>query len=381
MAINFILMAISFFFIVMLLVVVFLIATKVSIKAQSKKVNNLFKRIQPLVHNHVKELKNQPPDEKELKEVKRLIHSYIGIEAFNKVWDELIQDPALKESLKVYGEEVFDFQFFLKKGVLKIEDNIKREYVLHLLGKFGNSNKEALEFAFKSLGASSTNIRNAALRVIENSKDPEDIVRVYEIITKDKTFFNNKVMIDFVDSFRGVHSELNFLLMKKLETFNEMLQVSIIEHFINGNFKVADEEILRLAGESSSKEVKIVALKYFKVYSNSKALKFILHSLKEESYEVRAIAAAAAASYPKGESLQGLRWSISDPSWFVRFNSAFSILNIENKAYGESEVVSEILNGSDKYAKEIMVYALFAKNIIDIERYNTMVANMKEIEG
>lgn len=381
MTINFILMAIVAFFIVMLLVVAFLIVTKVSIKAQSRKVNHRFKRIQPLVYNHVKELNSHPPDERELKDVKKLIHSYIGIEAFNRAWDELIQNPALKESLKAYGEEVFDFQFFLKKGVLKIEDNIKREYVLHLLGKFGNSKKEALEFAFKSLGASSTNIRNAALRVIENSKDPEDIIKVYEIITKDKTFFNNKVMVDFVDNFRGVHSELNFLLMKKLETFNEMLQVSIIEHFINGNFKVADEGILKLGEKTSSKEVKIAALKYFKVYPNSKALEFVLRNLKEESYEVRAIAAAAAASYPKRESLQGLRRSISDPSWFVRFNSAFSILNIENKAYGESEVVSEILNGSDKYAKEIMVYALFAKNIIDIERYNTMLANMKEIEG
>lgn len=379
MAINFALFSVASFFMTMIFIMIYLIYSKISIMLSLRRVEKTYNKLKLLMTKHLIEdnLRNIPQEE--ILRVKKLVHSYIGIEAFNKVFNEILTEYDNENNLKSYAGMIVDYKLLLNRKVLKINDKLKQEYVLHLAARFEITTDEVMDYAFHSLRASSLNIRNAALRVIENSHNPKVIIRVYEIITEDGSYFNDKIIIDFIDSFKGMHSKLNIKLAQNISEFTEQIQISIIEHFINEDYIEGKDEVLKLMVKASSKEVKIVGLKFFKKVHHEPALEFILKGIRDESYEVRAIAAAALGSYKGKESLKALNISISDFNWFVRFNSAFSIITLIEGNYLNNEVIKNIIEGKDNYAREIMIYALFARNIIDINVYNELIiASSKE---
>lgn len=373
MAINFALVSVASFFMTMIFIMVYLISSKISMMLSLRRVEKTYNKLKLLMTKHLIEDKLKGIPGEEISRVKKLIHSYVGIEAFNKVFTEILTEYNNAETLKIYAEMIVDYKILLNRKVLKINDKLKQEYVLHLIARYEITTDEVMDYAFKSLGASSLNIRNAALRVVENSHNPEFIIKVYEIITKDGSYFNDKIIIDFIDSFKGVHNELNKRLAQNVLEFSEQIQISIIEHFVNEVYSEGKDEVLKLMGKASSKEVKIAGLKFFKKIPHEPALEFILKGVRDDSYEVRAIAASALASYKGKESLKALKIAISDFNWFVRYNSAFSIIALIEENYLNSEVIKKIIEGKDKYAREIMIYALFAKNIIDINVYNELI--------
>lgn len=380
MTIDFVLVSVILFFIIMVLTMEYLISKKISLRKTIKKINSLAENLLPIMTKHIlaENMTNIP--ESELSQIKKIIHSYIGIEAFNKVSSELVQAHGCPYKVNEYAAMVLDVNLLLKNNLIDGGDALKIEYILYLFSKYKITREEAMEFAFDSLDVQSLSIRNTALTVIKNTKNPRHMINVYEIISKQGHYFNDKVLIDFVDSYNGDQRTLNEMLLKNIWKFNEQIQIAIIEHFINVKFEFGGSDILTLIEKTSYKEAVIAGLKYFKIFPYDYAKNLINKSIVNDSYEVRAIAATALASYNYEESLKVLTRSISDSNWFVRYNSAFSILSLTKGNYKENSVIENIINGEDKYAREIMIYALFSKDFINIETYNELIKNKVQEE-
>ena len=56
--------------------------------------------------------------------------------------------------------------------------------------------------------------------------------------------------------------------------------------------------------------------------------------------------------------------SITDYNWYVRYNSAISLLN-----FNEDIIIDRVIKTNDKYSIDILLYAMFSQEKICYEDY------------
>lgn len=66
--------------------------------------------------------------------------------------------------------------------------------------------------------------------------------------------------------------------------------------------------------------------------------------------------------------------SLKDRNYYVRFNSAFSYIEMDKK----DNIFKELNKIQDEFAKDILIYAMYLKNIIKHEEY---LLRIKKMEG
>ena len=85
--------------------------------------------------------------------------------------------------------------------------------------------------------------------------------------------------------------------------------------------------------------------------------------LKRGEWEYRAVSAATLSSYKNEESINSLLESITDKNWYVRYNSAISLLHLNQ------DIINLVFLKGDKYSRDIIFYAMFMEGRISYEEY------------
>ncbi len=123
--------------------------------------------------------------------------------------------------------------------------------------------------------------------------------------------------------------------------------------------------------KSEDKDLIISASKYFGWVTNDKAGEVLLRNLDHSDWEVRALSARVSQrGYESPQLLNVLEQHLADSNWFVRMNSAYAFLFMVK----DDERVKRILDGKDKYAREMIIYVMFVKGMIDYNEYVKMTA-------
>lgn len=296
-----------------------------------------------------------------------------GIQSFYLAYKSYIDKYGHDEKIDKIVNEVVDYKKILKSKIVR--KHFKRNYTLYLLSEFKIYKKEVIEFAIDSLEHKSIYVRNNALNIIKFSKDIQILLRTLEKINNKKTYFNEKIIIDFMDSFEGNRKKLDNKLLLKFSHYNIFLKKVIIQHFINVGYD--DLEIknymLELLSNSKEKEIIINTIKYFSNIKDKRAEKYILENMDSEDWTIRAISAKAISNYKSKDTIEKLRKSLGDKNYFVRFNSAHSFLLLEDSR----NVLRESLNNKDKFARDILLYCMNTKGIISLEKYNLLLKQSK----
>ena len=115
--------------------------------------------------------------------------------------------------------------------------------------------------------------------------------------------------------------------------------------------------------ENSEKEIRISAIKYFSIINSKYAQEIIIDILKRGEWEYRAVSAATLSSYKNEESINSLLESITDKNWYVRYNSAISLLHLNQ------DIINLVFLKGDKYSRDIIFYAMFMEGRISYEEY------------
>lgn len=116
-------------------------------------------------------------------------------------------------------------------------------------------------------------------------------------------------------------------------------------------------QMLALLEQTDELETKIACLRYFGKYPNER-LRARLYRITEESgaaeWEICAVCMSVLASYPGEETLRLLKSGLCSRNWYVRYNAALSLRALKVSA----EQMQDILNGNDRFAKEMLQYRL-----------------------
>ena len=122
------------------------------------------------------------------------------------------------------------------------------------------------------------------------------------------------------------------------------------------------QELLRLLTDvHQDDELRFSCIRYFGRNHYEPAypllLDFVGHPRKRR-WEYAAIAVLALAAYPGEHTVEVLKQALSDSNWYIRFNASKSLESF-HLPYLE---FSDIVEGGDRYAREILQYRLDMKN-------------------
>lgn len=239
--------------------------------------------------------------------------------------------------------------------------------------------EKAGEFALASLNKKSVHVRNNALNVINKNKDLDVFMRAIKVINSEKYYFNDKMIIDFLDNYKGNKVELDKRLYLAINNFNAKLRKNITVHFTNmnnGSQEIRDE-LLNLIQHSNEKEIIITSIRYFNKIIDQRAKRIILEKMDSTSWEVRATCAKVISKYAGKESVNKLKQTLTDENYYVRSNSAKSFLKLVDK----ETAIEEAITNKDRFARDILVYAMNTRGMLTQQEHEALASKHIETES
>ncbi|WP_370832166.1 HEAT repeat domain-containing protein [Clostridium sp.] len=354
----------SFFIYIILFVVIYMIILDIIHVISSK-------RVKKLDNTFKKEVLRQLNYIKEDKEILKLHIEYVAqslkkrhyLQSFINAITEFNKNEENHKFTRIYisNYEIF-VENFLKKN--KKKDETIKVYCAVILGEFKLSNYEINSFLMESLNTNSLYLRVASLEAISKIGNLNKFIEAIKYISDNNYYINNKIFIDILKEFGGDKYLLNKELIDNFNIFNNDLKKSIVDHFKNNKVEFVKEKLLEiLKDENSEKEIRISAIKYFSIINSKYAQEIIIDILKRGEWEYRAVSAATLSSYKNEESINSLLESITDKNWYVRYNSAISLLHLNQ------DIINLVFLKGDKYSRDIIFYAMFMEGRISYEEY------------
>lgn len=291
----------------------------------------------------------------------------------NKIYEEVLNKSIILfnsqgENRLITRKYMMNFNSYILKTIKKqgSTNNEKKTYVLYLLGEYNIDDEYINDFLINAIESKSLYIRFNSFSSIAQIGNVKYFEKALAVIADTEGYLNDKLLIDIIDKFSGDMDELNDMLSDNLDEFNEKIQIIVIKHFSNyKDENMAFRLLKKLKDYETSKEVKITIIKYFNEVHYSEAKKTLLNILDDLDWECRALSAKTLSNYYGKDTVDKLIYSITDSNWYVRLNSASSLLEFNL----DDLIIETILNKGDKYAGDIIYYAMFIKNKICYEEY------------
>lgn len=297
--------------------------------------------------------------------IKEKLNKELYFRSFNNSIMKFNEDKKNHEYTTKYIEK---FEDIISKKIIKLskrrEDTFKI-YNCYLISEYKIVNYEMSVSLTSYLKSNSMNLRIASLSAISQIGKLDNFIKAIMYISDNDKYINNKVLLDILDSFNGDIDLLDHEIMKLFNEFNDTIKKVIIDHFTNNNTEFVKDEVLDiLSNDLYNKEVRISTIKYFNKVKYEKSRDEIIRILKNQDWEYRAICATTLGNYNTQITKQALLDSISDLNWYVRYNSAMSILK-----FNDARLIKRVFQADDRYSIDILLYAMSLKNKEYYERY------------
>ncbi|MGN0613614.1 MAG: hypothetical protein ACI4JB_06895 [Porcipelethomonas sp.] len=169
-------------------------------------------------------------------------------------------------------------------------------------------------------------------------------------------YHNSKLLSDGLLLFKGDREELAWVLWNHRKEFSIPLILPVMKfiRFLSGSFRREFYNVLK--NKKENKELRLEAIRYFRKYPYEPARDVLYEMLSEENtsqWEYAALSASSLSAYPGDETAERLKKTLYSPNWYVRLNSALSLVS-------ELEVspadLSDIYFGEYNSAREILEY-------------------------
>lgn len=286
--------------------------------------------------------------------------SHLGsLERFHWSAEKLMEE--MPEEMAAYlsaceGDSRYLAQVYQKK------DELQKAYfarILELYGMGGGEKYDELKRMLVEMACSpSVYTRENALRVLYHSGSTEAVVCAFLQMSRRGVFHYGKLLTDGLLSFAGDRGQLVWELWTRRNQLSDDYALAVMQ-FIRMSQGGYEEEFGKiLEDERENQELRLEALRYFRKYRYDpvyQTLLDIVSGKRKEGWEYQAVAALSLASYPGKETEAVLKAALCHGNWYVRYNAADTLVAMMGS--GE-EQFRDVLEGEDRYAKEILSYML-----------------------
>lgn len=305
--------------------------------------------------------------------------TYIKKKINNKVYGEVFDQTIIEfngseENYKVTKQLMENFPSYIE-GLIKRfnkESKFKKINTVYMLGQYGVNEGYINEFLVDRLSSESLDMKFNAITSLALIGDIEYFIKGLSCISDSGVYLNEKIFVDILDQFNGDKDGLNSILLFNLDKISVDLRCIVINHLKNYKVDYASKILLsKLVMEDTDKEEKAGIIKFFEYVKYPKAEKILIDIAEGEIWELKALAAKALGSYYSNNSMETLLNTIVDKNWYVRFNSAMSLLSYDSV----KDIIIKVLEKRDRYSTDIMFYAMFTKKIISYDNYLEIIEN------
>ncbi len=178
----------------------------------------------------------------------------------------------------------------------------------------------------------------------------------FMVMQKDLGFTHHKKLLsDGLMTFKGDKEKLAELLWDNRSRFSVNTQLAIIAFITGIQADYRESVFAELERDDHDEETAIAYIRYFRRHKYEPAgerLREIMES--DADTNIKIVVASVLSAYPCRESIDVLKKSLGSSNWYVRFNSANSLLDIGLSKEDEKS----ILDGKDRYARDMLIYAM-----------------------
>ena len=305
--------------------------------------------------------------EEHVKYLSKKLEKVANLMAFDETMERLQKaDP---DSAAEYLNEIYPVFVSLAMNY-RIKSELKLAYFPYILQKYEILKKKSSDsinaMLLKMVENPSLYCREIALKALSTTGKTEYIMRALKILDRGRFYHSPKLLTDGLLSFEGDCEELTARIWESYGEFSVSMKVTLLNYmrFRSGGYE--ERMLALLNNEQENEEVHYACIRYLGKYPLEEAYPVLLDLVKKErerTWQYAAIAASALASYPGDETVDALKEKLSSQNWYVRLNASKSL---EILGLGYSDLI-DILDGSDRYAREILLY-----------RFDKRKANEKE---
>ena len=249
-------------------------------------------------------------------------------------------------------------------------DRIEAAYFPYIIKKYGiiaHRSFPSIESGLLDLlNEPSIYCRENAMQALYTTGDVDCIIKALKIIDRSDLFFHQKLLSDGLLNFSDNGTDLDEKIMENFFDFSVEMQVALLNYlrFFGGGYQ--EFALSLLNNEELNDEIRYSALRYLGKYPFSKAyepLCALAEERLEQKWEYVAIASTALGGYPCSKTVNILKNNLRSRNWYIRLNSALSLKKL-GISYSE---LSDIIDGNDRYASEIILYCLQRDNTEETE--------------
>lgn len=259
-------------------------------------------------------------------------------------------EDILNRYLVSYRDSITDlFVYYIDKD--SMEKAFTANMVSELFGDVKESYPELPMIMIRYLKDSTVYVRENVLKALCVLGSERGIEIFYHTLNEKGIMHHSKLLSDGLNEFTGDRKNLALKLFENYSVYDDDLNVSVINFMANIGDCFKDE--LLGVFDSSSLECRHAIMRYFRKYPDAGFEDRLLEILAEDG-NLSITAASSLAAYPDEKVKSALKKSVSSSNWYIRKNSAMSLLEI---GLNETEI-NELKNNEDRYASEIFNYVL-----------------------
>ena len=278
--------------------------------------------------------------------------------AFDKMLEaEYINDPAKIQRYLLSLDDVFIYLMSYYAG----QGPIEAAYFPYIIKKYrvidGHSIPGIEDALLKLLTEPGIYCRENALQALYTTGDADCVLKALKIIDRSDMFFHRKLLSDGLLNFSGSSSVLGAKIVEKFFGFSTEMQIALLNYLRFSGDEYQAFALSLLNNEELDDEIRYVSIRYLGKYPLEQAYEPLCRLAVEkhkQKWEYVAIASTVLAAYPCDKTVEILKSNLSSRNWYIRLNSAVSLKKL-GITYSE---MSDIIDGNDRYASEIITYCL-----------------------
>ena len=306
-------------------------------------------------------------EEEHLDYLRRKLKRVNYLLAFNKVWEELInQNSALH---KEYARQIRPAILHLAM-IYREKEDINAGYFAYFLSRYTASEQMIIDslqdILLDYVRKDNLYCRHNALKALYHFAEEEHIVEALKIADDDVVFLHEKLIVEGLLSFSGNHHRLIARLWEEFSSFSNHIQHAILNYirFHSGEYALEMFEIMN--DKKMEKELRLAAIRYFGKYFYEPAQEALIAFVKDKDpthWEYATVAVGSLAKYPAEEVIDVLKEALHSSNWYVRYAAAQSL---EHHDVDYSDII-DIAIGNDRYAREMIMYRLQSRRLQNAE--------------
>lgn len=196
-------------------------------------------------------------------------------------------------------------------------------------------------------------LRIASMRGCAISGELNTMVKTMETISNEGDIYSIKMITDILNLYSSNKERLIKNLWDYFDKYSDNVCCGILGVMTAQKMdRFAPQVMDVLQNNKMYLECRIAAIKYFGAVRYDPVEKVLTEMLDTEDWEYAAVAAKALSLYDCREAGDKLLNALASRNWYVRYNSAMTLTT------QRPDLVEAALSHSDRYARDIMGYAL-----------------------